>query len=68
MENIRVYGINVDIFYTENEERLFSDLSKEEFIEEAEKQGLVWSLEGFEKVFNKDDIEYYNTIIKILQN
>lgn len=68
MENIKVYGINVDIFYTENEERLFSDLSKEEFIEEAEKQGLVWSLEGFEKVFNKDDIEYYNTIIKILQN
>ena len=68
MENIKVYGINVDIFYTENEERLFSDLSKEEFIEEAEKQGLVWSLVGFEKVFNKDDIEYYNTIIKILQN
>lgn len=67
MENIRVYGINVDIFYTENEERLFSDLSKEEFIEEAEKQGLVWSLEGFEKVFNEDEINY-NIIIKILQN
>ena len=67
MENIKVYGINVDIFYTENEERLFSDLSKEEFIEEAEKQGLVWSLEGFEKVFNEDEINY-NIIIKILQN
>lgn len=67
MENIKVYGINVDKFYTEDEERLFSDLSKEEFIEEAEKQGLVWSLEGFEKVFNEDEIDY-NIIIKILQN
>jgi hypothetical protein len=67
MENIRVYGINIDKFYTEDEERLHSDLSKEEFIEEAEKHGLVWSLEGFEKVFNDDDIEYFNTIIKILK-
>lgn len=67
MENIKVYGINIDTFYTEDEKRLFSDLSKEEFIEEAEKQGLVWSLEGFEKSFNEDEINY-NIIIKILQN
>lgn len=68
MENIKVYGINIDIFYTEDEERLFSDLSKEEFIEEAEKQGLVWSLEGFEKGFNEGDINSDKIIIKILQN
>ena len=68
MENIKVYGINVDKFYTDDEERLFSNLSEEEFIEEAEKQGLIWSLQGFEKDFNEVGIDSDKIIIKILQN
>lgn len=70
MENIKVYGIDLDIFNDDyfDDERLFSDLSKEEFIEESERQGLVWSLEGFEKGFNEGDINSDKIIIKILQN
>ena len=67
MENIKVYGINVDKFYTDDEKRLFYNLSKEEFIEEAEKQGLIWSLQGFEKDFNEVGINSDKIIIKILQ-
>lgn len=65
MENIKVYGIDVD------EEKCPdspNSLNNDAFIEEAERQGLVWSLEGFEKGFNEGDINSDKIIIKILQN
>lgn len=41
------------------------DLTDEEFIDIAEHQGRVWTLEGFEKAFNNDEISD-QWIIKII--
>lgn len=69
MDNIKVYGVDVDIFYRDSSlVKLVDDLTNEEFIEEAEMQGLVWSLKGFEKACNESEININRINIKILQN
>jgi hypothetical protein len=69
MEGIKVYGVDVDMFYNESSlDKLLDDLTNEEFVEEAEKQGLVWSLKGFEKACNESEININRINIKILQN
>jgi hypothetical protein len=38
----------------------------ERFIEEAEAQGLVWSLAGFQLQFNSGELNQDNILIKII--
>jgi len=61
-EQIRVYGVDVDLL---PDEYRISD-NPEEFIKEAEAQGLVWSLKGFELQTNNDKINFNNIFIKII--
>jgi len=69
MEGIKVYGVDVDMFYNESSlDKLLDDLTNEEFVEEAEKQGLVWSLKGFQDAFNKSVNIYRSVIIRIIEN
>lgn len=42
-------------------------LSDEDFMDEAESQGKVWTLEGFEKAFNNEEISD-TWIIKIINH
>lgn len=48
----RVYAINLWELLDSNT----VSLSDDEFIEIAEQQGLVWTLEGFERAFNTEQI------------
>jgi len=41
-------------------------LSDEEFMTEAERQGNVYSVEGFEKAFNDMEINTFTDVIKII--
>jgi hypothetical protein len=41
------------------------DLTDDEFVDIAERQGKVWTLEGFEKAFNNDEVSD-QWIIKII--
>ena len=56
-KEIRVYGI----LYIDA-----SSLTDEEFISEAERQGLVWSLKGFEQTFNQRYISSDEMFIRII--
>lgn len=56
-KEIRVYGI----LYIDA-----SSLTDEEFISEAERQGLVWSLKGFEQAFNQSYVSSDDMTIKII--
>lgn len=62
-EQIRVYGIDLDVLPEQHP--LIWD-SNENFINEAEAQGLVWSLKGFELQANNDQINFNNIFIKII--
>jgi hypothetical protein len=60
----RVYGIDQagdDIINTD-----VTSLSDEEFMDIAEKQGHVWTLNGFEKAFNHEGISE-TWIIRIIK-
>lgn len=47
----RVYAI--DLYEIDGS---VTDLSDDEFIDIAERQGKIWTLEGFEKAFNNDEV------------
>lgn len=57
----RVYIINVEDFEFHNHPPSWDD---EKFMVEAEKQGSVYSLEGFQKAFNSQDV---NTVVDIIR-
>lgn len=61
-EQIRVYGVDLDVL--PDEHNIWD--SPENFIAEAEAQGLIWSLKGFELQANNDQINFNNIFIKIL--
>jgi hypothetical protein len=61
-EQIRVYGVDLE---TLPDDHNIWD-SSENFITEAEAQGLVWSLKGFELQANNDQINFNNIFIKII--
>ena len=44
----------------------YSSLSDESFMDEAERQGKVYSIKGFEKAFNEGLILTYTDVIRIL--
>lgn len=60
MKEIRVYVVNEDI----TEDRNL--IEQEDFINEAERQGLVFSLQGFVEAFNNGLINSNTDIIHII--
>jgi hypothetical protein len=58
MENIRVYGIDLDLIPNKETIRKIVDfeLSDKEFIDFAEFQGFIWSIKGFEHDYNIDHL------------
>jgi hypothetical protein len=65
---IRVYGVDINLDSFEFEKGFnpaLSDFNEEMFIEESERQGLIWSLEGFQKQFNFGTINSENLYILI---
>lgn len=61
MKETRVYVINVDKI-----EEDYMSLTNEEFMTEAENQGTVYSLKGFENAFNWSDINSFTQVIRII--
>jgi len=69
MDNIKVYGVDEDVFNEFNEEDLLSELDNEQFANEAERQGLVWSLKGFQEAFNIGEVDSNNCLyIRFIEN
>lgn len=55
----------VYVIDTTNLEKGFAEMSKEEFMDESEKQGRVYSLEGFQRAFNEEEVNVATDIILI---
>jgi|TARA_R100000084_G_C4610324_1_gene127762 hypothetical protein len=66
--NAKVYLINIENVSKDTEDKAWSveGLSDEEFMTEAERQGNVYSVEGFEKAFNDMEINTFTDVIKII--
>ena len=69
-KNTKVYLIDVDEVSKDISDKAWSveGLSDEEFMTEAERQGSVYSLEGYEQAFNDMPLTVMNSIIKIVIN
>ena len=67
-KNPKVYLINIEEVSKDTEDKAWSveGLSDEEFMTEAERQGNVYSVEGFEKAFNDMEINTFTDVIKII--
>ena len=61
-KEIRVYGVDLGVL--PDVHNIWR--SDEDFINEAEIQGLIWSLKGFELQANNDQINFNNIFIKII--
>ena len=61
-DQIRVYGVDLDVLPDVHDIWDGDD----QFIAEAEKQGNVWSLKGFELQANNEQINLNNLFIKII--
>lgn len=57
----RVYVLDVN-----NLEIGFEEMTDEQYIEECEKQGGIYSIEGFQKAFNEEEVNTAIHIIKII--
>lgn len=63
----RVYGICIDELDKNTSRKIKKgSLGNYDFKELAEKQGLVWTLTGFEQQFNNNEITTYNIYIRFL--
>jgi len=64
----KIYLINIENVNKDIEDKAWSvdGLSDEEFMTEAERQGTVYSLKGFEKDFNDMEINTFTDVIKII--
>jgi len=51
IENLRVYGID-----SNNVSIAINGLSDSDYVNIAEEQGYVWSLDGFATAFNNEDV------------
>ena len=51
-KEIRVYAIDIDSLSKELDGKRMKDITKEEFMAESEKQGLVYTLEKFEEAID----------------
>lgn len=59
----RVYGIDLENYEFDTHPRTWDS---EKFMSEAEIQGNVWSVKGFEKDFNEENINQNNLIIRFV--
>lgn len=59
----RVYVINTDI---QSSNIFYQNMTDEEFINEAELQGTVYSLEGFVTAFNNEEVNTDTDVIKTI--
>ena len=58
-------------FYVLNTEDIssgksFKEITEDEWVEECERQGRVYSTESFQKAFNKEEINTSTDVLKIL--
>jgi hypothetical protein len=58
-----VYGIDIDN-YSGSVQPI--NLSNSDFIDEAERQGLIWDIKEFEKEFNNGDMSSFNLYIRFI--
>jgi hypothetical protein len=65
IDDIRVYAVNIYSYDIIGEINLL-ECSDEHFISLAEQMGLVWTLKGFQKDFNDDNIIAQALFIRIL--
>lgn len=63
MKEIKVYLVDLyEVRHTQKPR----DWSNEKFITEAEKQGTVYTLQGFVNAYNEDEVNQNNTVIRII--
>jgi hypothetical protein len=68
MKETRVYLINLDEIQIETEKELSRILeSNELFMEEAEHQGYVYTLESFQETYNNSHLCSDNSYIRIIK-
>lgn len=61
------YTMKTRVYAIDPSSVLDMPITDEEFMDEAEQQGLVWTLEGFEKAFNNEEVSD-QWIIKIINH
>lgn len=66
-KEIRVYAIDIDSISKELDGKRMKDITKEEFMTESEKQGLVYTLEKFEQAFNQEEVSTSYMFIRIYE-
>ena len=66
-KEIRVYAIDIDSISKELDGKRIKDITKEEFMAESEKQGLVYTLEKFEQAFNQEEVSTSYMFIRIYE-
>jgi hypothetical protein len=62
MRELRVYGIDISDVELEN----VGNVSNEQWMDIAEENGLVWSLQGFAEEFNQSMINSETILIRIM--
>jgi hypothetical protein len=63
LKQTRVYVINTDI---QRSSIFYKRMTDEEFMDEAELQGTVYSLEGFVEAFNNEEVDTNSDVIKTI--
>lgn len=66
-KEIRVYAIDIDSISKELDGKRMKDITKEEFMAESEKQGLVYTLKKFEQAFNQEEVSTNYMFIRIYE-
>ena len=68
MKETRVYGISVyDEDFSEVDPGGWNSMSDEWWMEQAERQGNVWTLGGFQDSFNNENVDVYNMYIRFIE-
>jgi len=64
----RIYRVELDDINTKiKHDKIPVDWKDEEFIAESERQGHVYTLEGFENAFNESGVNEYASYIRIIK-
>ena len=71
MKELRVYVINLEgiteDFYDEMQIDMLDDLDNDSFIETAEKQGGVYTIQGFQSAFNEEEVNTAVDVIRFIE-
>ena len=66
MKEVKVYLINLDDCRVKDMDNIL-ELTDEEFMFEAEEQGKVYSLKGFQKAFNLEEVNITTDQMRIIE-